>query len=91
MNFGLNLGCRIVTNGALLRSCVKVHEVIKLPFGMVTGEWGQLKGAYIRWGLHLARGGGGFGGFSPIGLNGVLSVFLKQKCTRLKREKLMVF
>jgi len=33
----------------------------------------------------------GFGGFLPIGLNGVLNVFLKQKCIRFVREKLTVF
>jgi len=40
-----------------------------------------VKGTYIRRGLHLARGSGSFEGFSPIGLNGILSVFLKQKST----------
>jgi len=55
----------------LLHSCAKVREAIKLPLGEVS--WvGQrvciLDGVYI----DLARGGGGFGGFSPISLNGVL-------------------
>jgi len=39
-------------------------------------------------GVHVE---GKFWGFIPIGLNGVLSVFIKQKCIRLVREKLTIF
>ena len=75
--------------GNLLRSCVKVREAIKLPFGEVSGVGRRVRildGVYIWQGLVKV-----FLGVSLIGLNGVLSVFLKQKCTRLKREKLTVF
>jgi len=33
----VNVGCPIVTNGSLWRSCAKVHEVIEMPFGVVSG------------------------------------------------------
>jgi len=43
--------------GTLLRSCVKVREAIKLPFGVVSGVDCRVR---IRWGLHMAKGGGHF-------------------------------
>ena len=32
----VNVGHPIVTNGDLLRSCVKMRDVIELPFGVVS-------------------------------------------------------
>jgi len=37
------------------------------------------------------RGMGSFGDFHPIGLNGIFTVYLKQKCIRLMHEKLTIF
>jgi len=33
----VKLGCPIVTNGALLRSCMEVHAAIELLLGVVSG------------------------------------------------------
>jgi len=36
-HFGVNVGCPIVTNGILWHSCAKLHELIQLSFGVVSG------------------------------------------------------
>ena len=46
----VNLGRPIVTNGTLLHSCVEVHELIELSFGVVSGvrqEVGVLDGVPV--------------------------------------------
>ena len=45
------------------------------------GEWGRLRDGCIRWRSMFPKGNGCFGVFfTPIGLNGVLSVFLYVTC-----------
>ena len=41
-NFGVYIGRPIVTNGELLRCCVRTSEATKLPFGVLSGvgSWG---------------------------------------------------
>jgi len=56
------------------------------------GDWGRLPDRCILDGVHVPQEKGRFCGFfNSTGLNGVLSVFLKQKCICLVREKLMMF
>jgi len=55
--FGLNVGHPIEPMGTLWCSCAKVHEAIKLPFGMVSG----VPQAVV---YYMDRGMRGFGGFS---------------------------
>jgi len=83
---GVNLGRPIVTNGSLLRSCVKVHEPIELSFVVVI--WVRL-GIHVLDGVHMSQGEKAVSrDFHPIGLNGV---FFAQKCIRLVREKWAIF
>jgi len=65
---GMNLGRPIVTNGTLLHSCVKVPERIEMQIGVVSEVSG---GMDVLDGSTCLKGRGGFGFFSPIGLNGV--------------------
>jgi len=51
------------------------------------GEWSRSRDGCFRLGTHPQGEGGGLGSFRPIGLNGVLGVFLKHKCIRLVRKK----
>jgi len=60
-----------------------------MSFGVISGV-GQGMGV-LDEGPH-PKGKGRFRRFLfPIGLNGVLGVFLKQKCIRLVCEKLIIF
>jgi len=60
-----------------------------MPFGVVSVV--GLGMSVLEWGPPLAREVHVLGFFLPIGLNGVLSVFLKQKCIRLMNKKLTVY
>jgi len=60
-----------------------------MPFGVVSGVSRRM--GVLDLGPHLARGRGGFGVFLSQWLNGVLSVFLKQKCIQLFHVKLTIF
>jgi len=69
--------------GTLLQSCLKVHEVIELPFGVVNGVdpgIGVLDG-----GPHFPQGRGSFGVLRSIGFNGI-SEFICKREMYLTRE-----
>ena len=54
--------------------CGKSADWIWIPFGVVSGVgrgMGALHGGHVR----KRKGGGGFGFFAPIGLNGVLCMW----------------
>jgi len=55
--------------GTLLHSCVKVCPSIKMPFGVVSGVSRRM--GILDVGPRVPMGRGGFGVFSPIGLNGI--------------------
>jgi len=67
--FRLNVGRFIVINRTLLHTCVKVREAIKLLFRVVSGVG---RGMGVLDGIHIWKNKGEFGGFLPIGLNGIL-------------------
>jgi len=62
--------------GTLLRSCVKVREVIKLPFGVVSGVGWRVRRPILD-GVYIWQGEVKVLGVFSIGLNGILSVFFK--------------
>jgi len=67
--------------GTSLHSCVEVHELIELSFGVMSGVAPVID---VLDGVHITKGKGLFGGFfgicTPIGLNGQNDIFFAQKC-----------
>jgi len=60
---GVNLGCPIVVNGTLLRSCAKVSEPMDMTFGVVSGVGLCIR--VLKWGPYAQRKRGSFGFFLP--------------------------
>ena len=92
-HLGVNLGCPIVANGDLMRSCVEVREPIELSFGVVSGHCPGID--VLDCGLRASSGRSCFRDFfgicAPICLNGQNDVFFAEKCIRLVGKKLTIF
>jgi len=73
----VSVGHPIVNYGTLMCSCAEVHEPIELSFGVVSGIG---LGICILDGSTCLKERGDFGGFSPIGLNGIFLTEMYSTC-----------